>query len=115
MQAASFEETIEQIAAQDVRYHGEAYFFLREALDHTQKLTGKPPKKNEVHHVSGQELLNASVLILAVFLMGLGIGSTIGASIARDPGNARRALGWCQLLLCGAMALAGMAILVGAY
>jgi len=45
-------------------------------------------------------------LILAVFLMGLGIGSTIGASIARNLGDARRALGWCQLLLCGAMAWA---------
>jgi spermidine synthase len=45
-------------------------------------------------------------LILAVFLTGLGIGSTIGASIARDLRNARRALGWCQLLLCGAMAWA---------
>ncbi len=45
-------------------------------------------------------------LILAVFLMGLGIGSTIGASLARDVANARRALGWCQLLLCGAMAWA---------
>src|SRR3989442_4705624 len=58
MQAASFEEAIEQIAAQDRRYHREAYFFLREALNHTQKMTGKPPKKNEVRHVSGQELLN---------------------------------------------------------
>jgi uncharacterized repeat protein (TIGR04138 family) len=57
MQAASFEEAIEQIAAKDPRYHREAYFFLREALDHTQKMTGKPPKKNEVHHVSGKELL----------------------------------------------------------
>ena len=57
MQAASFEEAIEQIAVRDRRYHREAYFFLREALDHTQKMTGKPPKKNEVHHVSGQELL----------------------------------------------------------
>ena len=45
-------------------------------------------------------------LILAVFLMGLGIGSTIGASMARDVVSARRALGWCQLLLCGAMAWA---------
>jgi spermidine synthase len=45
-------------------------------------------------------------LILAVFLLGLGIGSTIGASIARDVAGARRALGWCQLLLCGAMAWA---------
>src|SRR5207237_5720026 len=45
-------------------------------------------------------------LILAVFLAGLGIGSTTGASIARTSGNPRRALGWCQLLLCGAMAWA---------
>ncbi len=58
MQAASFEEAIEHIAAKDLRYHREAYFFLREALNHTQKITGKPPKKNEVRHVSGQELLN---------------------------------------------------------
>ena len=57
MQAASFEEAIEQIAAQDLRYNREAYFFLREALDHTHKITGKPPKKNELRHVSGQELL----------------------------------------------------------
>jgi spermidine synthase len=41
-------------------------------------------------------------LILAVFLGGLGIGSTVGASIARSL-NARVALGWCQMLLCGAM------------
>ena len=58
MQAASFEEVIEQIAAQDLRYHREAYFFLREALDHTHRITGKPPKKNQVRHVSGQELLD---------------------------------------------------------
>jgi uncharacterized repeat protein (TIGR04138 family) len=58
MQAASFEEAIEQIATQDLRYNREAYFFLREALDHTHRITGKPPKKNQVRHVSGQELLN---------------------------------------------------------
>ena len=57
MQAASFEEAIDQIATQDRRYHREAYFFLREALDHTQKMIGRLPKKNEVRHVSGQELL----------------------------------------------------------
>ena len=45
-------------------------------------------------------------LILAVFLAGLGIGSAAGAALGtrRDP---RVALGWCQLLLCGAMAGAG--------
>ena len=45
-------------------------------------------------------------LILAVFLLGLGIGSTVGASMARSAAPPRRALGWCQLLLCGAMAWA---------
>jgi spermidine synthase len=43
-------------------------------------------------------------LILSVFLVGLGIGSTAGATIARDIASPRRALGWCQLLLCGAIA-----------
>src|SRR5262245_13515313 len=57
MQATNFEEAIDQIAAQDRRYHREAYFFLREALDHTQKMIARAPKKNEVRHVSGQELL----------------------------------------------------------
>jgi spermidine synthase len=45
-------------------------------------------------------------LILAVFLVGLGIGSAAGAVIARGTAWPRRALGWCQLLLCGAMAWA---------
>ena len=58
MQAASFKEAIDQIVAQDPRYRPEAYCFLREALDHTQKMIGRPVKKNEVRrHVSGQELL----------------------------------------------------------
>ena len=57
MQAQSFEEAIEQIVAQDPRYERDAYCFLREALDHTQRMIGKAPKKNEIRHVSGQELL----------------------------------------------------------
>ena len=44
--------------------------------------------------------------ILAVFLIGLGIGSAVGALIARDVTTPRVALGWCQVLLCGAMAWA---------
>ena len=43
-------------------------------------------------------------LILAVFLLGLGIGSSLGARIARGTTKARVLLGCCQLLLCGAMA-----------
>ena len=42
-------------------------------------------------------------MILAVFLVGLGIGSTVGAELARRVTSPRAALGVCQVLLCGAM------------
>jgi spermidine synthase len=47
-------------------------------------------------------------LILGVFLFGLGIGSSLGAAIARGTTQPRAALGWCQLLLCGAMGWAAL-------
>ena len=56
MQEVTFEETIEQILAKDPRYHREAYLFVREALDYTQKLISKEAK-GSVRHVTGQELL----------------------------------------------------------
>ena len=43
-------------------------------------------------------------LILAVFLSGLGLGSSIGASRSRTLARPRVGLGWCQLALCAAMA-----------
>jgi spermidine synthase len=43
-------------------------------------------------------------LILAVFLIGLGIGSSLGSIIAKSVRRPRVALGWCQLLNVGAMA-----------
>jgi spermidine synthase len=43
-------------------------------------------------------------LILAVFLIGLGIGSSLGSIIAKSVARPRIALGWCQLLNVGAMA-----------
>jgi spermidine synthase len=43
-------------------------------------------------------------LILAVFLIGLGIGSSLGSVIAKGVDRPRVALGWCQLLNVGAMA-----------
>src|SRR5687768_12460481 len=49
-------------------------------------------------------------LILAVFLVGLGIGSTIGSELARRVASPRLALGWCQLLLCATIAWAGYAM-----
>jgi spermidine synthase len=41
-------------------------------------------------------------LILAVFLAGLGIGSSLGTLVVRLAWRSRVALGWCQMLLAGA-------------
>ena len=53
-------------------------------------------------------LLGATVytfsIILAVFLIGLGIGSTLGAILSRELGRPRLALGWCQILIVGGIA-----------
>jgi spermidine synthase len=43
-------------------------------------------------------------LILAAFLIGLGVGSSIGSAMARNLARPRLALAWCQLLLCAAIA-----------
>jgi spermidine synthase len=45
-------------------------------------------------------------LILAVFLVGLGIGSSLGAALARGVRNPKAALGWVQLGLCLSLAWA---------
>ena len=42
-------------------------------------------------------------LILAVFLTGLGLGSSVGAALARNVRNPRAVLGWLQLGLCAAI------------
>lgn len=49
-------------------------------------------------------------LILAVFLTGLGLGSSTGAVLARTVENARSALGWCQLLLVAGIAWAAFGL-----
>ena len=56
MQAACFEEVLELIVARELRYHRDAYRFVREALDHTQKAIAKS-RKSEPKHVTGKELL----------------------------------------------------------
>jgi uncharacterized repeat protein (TIGR04138 family) len=57
MQEVNFDEALEQILAKDSRFARDAYLFLREALDFTQKLIGKE-NRGAVRHVSGQELLD---------------------------------------------------------
>src|SRR3954463_6604938 len=43
-------------------------------------------------------------LILAVFLFGLGIGSSLGSAIGRGSTRPRVVFGWCQMLICAAIA-----------
>src|SRR5580658_7517912 len=47
-------------------------------------------------------------IILAVFLIGLGLGSGAGSFLARK--GSRSALGWCQMALAGAIAWAAYAL-----
>jgi spermidine synthase len=42
-------------------------------------------------------------LILAVFLLGLGIGSSLGSALSRNIARPRLALAWVQMLLAGAI------------
>ena len=49
-------------------------------------------------------------LILAVFLIGLGLGSGLGAMLDRTVRSARTALGWCQFLLVVSIAWAAFAL-----
>jgi uncharacterized repeat protein (TIGR04138 family) len=56
MQEVSFEDALSLILLKDPRYHRDAYLFIREALDHTQKNLSRQAK-GEFRHVSGQELL----------------------------------------------------------
>jgi spermidine synthase len=57
----------------------------------------------------GQTIYTFSI-ILAVFLFGLGIGSSIGSYLSRYSQRPRIALGICQLLLAGAMGWTAFAI-----
>jgi uncharacterized repeat protein (TIGR04138 family) len=56
MQEINFDEKVEMILAKDSRYARDAYSFVRESLDHTQKLIGKE-NRGTVRHITGQELL----------------------------------------------------------
>jgi uncharacterized repeat protein (TIGR04138 family) len=57
MQEINFDEAVDLIVAKDSRFARDAYAFVREALDFTQKLAFKEARGN-IRHVSGQELLD---------------------------------------------------------
>jgi uncharacterized repeat protein (TIGR04138 family) len=57
MHELNFDLKVDQIVARDLRYRREAYAFVREALDFTQKLIRRENQK-KIRHVTGQELLD---------------------------------------------------------
>jgi uncharacterized repeat protein (TIGR04138 family) len=57
MHELNFDLKVDQIIARDVRYRREAYAFLREALDFTQKLLSRE-NQQKIRHITGQELLD---------------------------------------------------------
>ena len=57
MHEVDFDEALDRILLKDDRFHRDAYLFMREALDFTQKLVGRE-NAGKVRHVTGQELLN---------------------------------------------------------
>ena len=56
MQQLNFDHTLALILAKDSRYHAEAYHFVKDSLEHTQKLMARK-KRMQARHVSGVELL----------------------------------------------------------
>jgi uncharacterized repeat protein (TIGR04138 family) len=57
MHELNFDLKVDQIVARDLRYRRDAYVFVREALDFTQKLISRE-NQEKVRHVTGQELLD---------------------------------------------------------
>ena len=70
------------------RYHRDAYLFLREALEFTQKAVSKASRK-QVRHISGQELLGGiRDYALAVYgPMAITVLEEWGVSSCEDFGN----------------------------
>jgi uncharacterized repeat protein (TIGR04138 family) len=56
MQEQTFDDTLALILAKDPRYQRDAYLFVKDALDHTQKIVVRETRE-QIRHVSGQELL----------------------------------------------------------
>ena len=62
MHEVSFEEALAKIAVRDLRYQPEAYLFVREALDHTQKVVAKDAR-GRIRHVTARNCWLASAIL----------------------------------------------------
>lgn len=56
MRTEDIDEILDRVTAADPRYRPEAYHFLREALDYTQRAISKS-NRGKLRHITGQELL----------------------------------------------------------
>lgn len=88
MQPIHFEESVMSILKRDQRYDGQAYLFLKDALDFTLKRLSEERSDNN-RHVSGQELLEG-FRDYALQLFGPMAGTLMeewGVNHCRDVGN----------------------------
>jgi spermidine synthase len=90
-------------AAGDARAPGAVTVYVAVALSGLSALGAEVVWTRLLSLILGATVYTFSI-ILAVFLVGLGIGSTGGAALSRDVRSPRAALGWCQMLLAGAIA-----------
>lgn len=88
MQSVNFDEVVEKMMVQDPRYQRDAYLFVREALEYTQKAVVKA-KKGEIHHVSGRELLTGvrEYALLQYGPMALTVLAEWGVRVCEDIGE----------------------------
>lgn len=88
MQQLNFEDVLNKMVEETPRYHRDAYLFLREALEFTQKSVGKT-NRNMVRHITGQELLNGiREYALAVYgPMAITVLQEWGITSCEDFGN----------------------------
>jgi spermidine synthase len=70
----------------------------RKSSDAPARLSARAHRVRVLHHPRG------------LLLIGLGIGSTIGSSLARTIARPRAAFAWCQLFLCAAIAWSAHAL-----
>jgi spermidine synthase len=104
--AARYEGAIEAKGASLVRAPGATTVYIAIAISGMTALSAQVLWTRLLTLNFGANVYTFS-LILAVFLFGLGIGSTVGAAISRNTSSSRVAFGWCQMLICGALAWAG--------
>jgi spermidine synthase len=84
------------------RAHGSIIVYLAIALSGFTALASEVIWTRQLSLVFGATVYAFS-LILAVFLAGLGVGSSLGAALARTVPQPRVAFGWCQMMLAAAV------------